>query len=129
MKFWIFSALHAKSLILRKVPVKNVHLHGFHPIDIPADDIEWNEMAGGIDHEAAPRKTRLVLNLKRGCGKTAGGDIHQLEKGLETVHCPERRWGRKFRALSGHFQNVALVLADLLDFLAGVPGLNHKCCF
>jgi len=76
VELWIFPALHAKTLILREVPVKNVHLHGFHAVDVPANDIERNEMACGIDHQTAPRKTRLVLNLERRRGEAAGRDIH-----------------------------------------------------
>ena len=50
----------------------------------------------------------------------------KLEPRLETVHCAERRWRGEFRARSGHFQNVVLVLADFLDFLARVFGVNYK---
>src|ERR1700687_4442504 len=86
-------------------------------------------MTGGIDHQSAPRETRLVLNRHRWCGKSAGRNIHQLKKSLEPVHRSEWRWCREFCARGGHIENVALVLAELLNFLARVIGLNHECCF
>src|SRR3989442_5699376 len=43
-----------------------------------------------------------------------------------TLFRSERRWRGEFRARSGHFQNVVLVLADFLDFLARVFGVNYK---
>src|SRR5712692_5516480 len=129
VKFRKFPALGTKALVLREVPVKNVHLHGFHAVDIPADDVERDEMACGIDHQTAPGETRLVLNLEHGCCKSAGGDIHQLKKGLEPVHRAERCRRDELRASGSDFQYVALVLADVLNFLARVIGLNDECCF
>src|SRR5260370_25509749 len=82
MELWIFLALHAEALVFREVPVEDVHLHGFHPIYIPADDIEGNEMAGGIDHQTAPWETRLVLDRDDGRGKSAGGYVYELQKCL-----------------------------------------------
>src|SRR6266436_6036729 len=84
MELWIFLALHAEALIFREVPVEDVHLHGFHPIYIPADDIERNEMAGGIDHQTAPWKTRLVLNGNDGRCKSVGRYLYELQKGLRS---------------------------------------------
>src|SRR6202171_4264249 len=86
-------------------------------------------MAGGIDHQSAPRETRLVLNRDRWCGKSAGRNIHQLKKSLEPVHRSEWRWCGEFCARGGHIENVALVLAEFLNFLARVIGLNHERCF
>src|SRR6266481_6761859 len=86
VKLRIFPALDAESLVLREVPVKNVHLHGFHAIEVPADDVERNEMAGGIDHQTAPWETRLVLNGDHWRGEAVRRYIHELEKGLESMH-------------------------------------------
>src|SRR5260370_1637431 len=86
-------------------------------------------MAGGIYHQTAPGEARFVLNRDRRCGKPGGGDIHQLKKGLETVHRAERRWRGELRASGGDFPDVALVLAPVLNFLARVVGLNHERCF
>ncbi len=76
MKFWIFLALGAEALVLREVPVEDVQLHRFHTIDIPANDVEGNEMARGIDHQPSPWETRLVLNRNDGRCKSIGGNIH-----------------------------------------------------
>src|SRR5260370_38339504 len=73
MELWIFLALHAEALVFREVPVEDVHLHGFHPIYIPADDIDGNEMAGGIDHQNAPGERRVGLSRGRRGAKTPGG--------------------------------------------------------
>ena len=108
------------------MPVENIHLHGFHAVNIPADDVERDKVAGGIDHQTAPREARLVMNRDRGRGKSARRDIHQLKKGLESVHRAERRWRDKLCTRGRHFQNIALVLADFLNFLARVIGLNHE---
>src|SRR5258708_38125679 len=39
-----------------------------------------------------------------------------------------RSWCGEFCACGGHFENVALVLAEFLNFLARVIGLNHERC-
>src|SRR5260370_24021219 len=71
VKLRIFPALDAESLVLREVPVKNVHLHGLHAIEIPADDVERNEMAAGTAHQTPPWEKRLAWNSDHARGETA----------------------------------------------------------
>src|SRR5882672_4537327 len=72
MEFRKFLALGAEPLVLREVPVENVHLHGFHAVQIAANHFERDEMARGIHHQTAPRETRLVLNRQCWCRKSVG---------------------------------------------------------
>src|SRR5262249_21060113 len=58
-----FLAFDAEALIFRKVPVEDIHLHGFHAVKIPAEYIEGNEVAAGVDHQAAPRKAWAVVDF------------------------------------------------------------------
>src|SRR5260370_40510575 len=62
MELWRFLALHAKALGLREVPMENVHLHGFHTVDIPTADIEGHAMTVAHDHRHSPWETTLVCN-------------------------------------------------------------------
>src|SRR5260221_11550844 len=64
-----FFALGAESLILRKVPVEDVHLHRFEAVEIALEDIERNKMAGTAHHRRAPGKAGLVLNGDRRSGE------------------------------------------------------------
>ena len=129
VKFRKFLALHAEALVLREVPMENVHLHGFHAVDISADDVKREEMAGRVDHQSAPREARPVLNGDHWGGKSAGRNIHQLKKGLESMHRAERCRCSEPCARGADIQDVGFILADLLNFLAGVIGLNHERCF
>src|SRR5258707_12836520 len=56
-----FFALGAESLILRKVPVEDVHLHRFEAVEIALEDIERNKVAGRPQYHVAPREKRRVL--------------------------------------------------------------------
>src|SRR5438874_4573855 len=55
-------AFDAEALIVREVPVKNIHLHGIHAIQVATDHVQRSEVSRGIDHQPAPRdrkSTRL----------------------------------------------------------------------
>ena len=126
VKFRKFPALHTKALVLREVPVENVHLHGFHAVEIPANDVERNKMAGGIDHQTTPWETRLVLDRGCGYGKSVGRHIHELQKCLQPVHRSERRSGPEPCTRRAHVKDVGFILADFLNLFARVIGLNHE---
>src|SRR5712672_4578326 len=69
-----FFAFGAEALIFGEVPVEDVHFHGFEAVEIALEDIERDEVAGDVDHEAAPGETRLVLDGDGGSGEAVGGD-------------------------------------------------------
>src|SRR5258708_20315058 len=56
-----FFALGAESLILRKVPVEDVHLHRFEAVEIALEDIERNKVAGRGGHQSPPGEAGLGL--------------------------------------------------------------------
>src|SRR4051794_22240344 len=55
-------ALHAEALVFRKVPVKNIHLHRGHSIEIAFDDGDRHEVSTGVDHQSSPWKSRLIVD-------------------------------------------------------------------
>ena len=63
MKFGKFAALRAETLVIGNVPVENVHLHGFHTIQVALEDFDGNEMAARVNQQAAPGETRLILDV------------------------------------------------------------------
>src|SRR5207245_2299502 len=68
-------ALHTKALVLRKMPVKNVHLHGSHAVEVSFDHIHGRKVAAGVDHQPAPCKSWFVLNYNSGYGKSLWCDL------------------------------------------------------
>src|SRR6266849_7554779 len=82
VKFREFPAFGAKTLVLREVPVEHVHLHGFHAVEIFADDFEGDEMASGVAYQTARGETRLVLDRDHWRDKSVGRYVHQLQKCL-----------------------------------------------
>src|SRR5215472_1392170 len=91
-------ALDAKSLIVGKVPVQHVHLHGLHAVKSALEYVNRDEVAADIDQQATPRKTRLILDRDGGCGKSARSDRDQLQKSLQTVKHTKGCGSRKLRA-------------------------------
>ncbi len=58
-------AFDAETLVFREMPVKDVELDGFHPVEISLDHIDRHEVAAGVDHEPAPLEARLIVNRDR----------------------------------------------------------------
>ena len=106
--------------------MEDVHLHGFHTINIAFQNVERNEMAADVNHKAAPSKTRLVLNGDRGSGETVRRYFDELEKSLQSAEDAQRICGVELCTGRSDFERVGFVLAELLDFFAGVVGVNHK---
>ncbi len=50
--------------------MKDVHLHRFHAIDVALQNIQRDEVPADVDHQAAPRKSRLIVNGHRGHGES-----------------------------------------------------------
>src|SRR5579863_526485 len=110
-----FFAFGAESLIVRKMPVEDVQFHRFHPIEVALQHIEWSKVPAGINHQAAPRETRLVLNGYGGGGKTIGRDRDELQESLQAAEYAEGICGVEFRPGGRDFKRVGLVFARFLD--------------
>ena len=106
--------------------MKDIHLHGFHAVEIAADYLQWNEVPGGIDHQAAPGKARLVLNHNGGRREPVTRNVHELQKSLQPMQYAERVWRREFGSAAGDFENIRFVFAYFLNFFAGVVGVNDQ---
>jgi hypothetical protein len=48
VQFWEGPAFHTETLILRKMPMQDIHLDGGHAIQIPLDDLDWQPVAADI---------------------------------------------------------------------------------
>ena len=126
MKLWKFSAFDAETLVFRKMPVEDIHLDGFHAVEVALEDVERNEMAADVDHESAPCETRLVLNGDGRSGETVRRYFDELEKCLQSAEHAERICGVELCAGRSDFERVGFVLAEFLNFFAGVVGVNHQ---
>ena len=114
--------------------MEDVHLHGFHAIDISPQDVERNEVPADVEHQSSPWKARLIVNRNDRHVESVGAGLDQLQKCLQAVHRAERSRGVQFRAVRGNFQRVVLVFAEFLNVFAGVIGVNRQrrfaagCC-
>src|SRR5690348_1162974 len=79
-------ALDAEALVVRQVPVQNVHLHGSHPVEVALENVERDEVAADVNQQAAPGKTGLVFNSDGGSGESGGRYGDQLKKGLQATN-------------------------------------------
>src|SRR5215469_981364 len=83
----IFFAFHPKALVVGKVPVKDVQFDRCKSVDRSFDFIRRKEVAGNIERQTAPGKTRLIANVDVRDGeswKRTGAVVllNQLEKSL-----------------------------------------------
>ena len=87
-----------ETLVIREMPVEDIELHRFHAVQVALDHVDRLEVAAGINHQAAPREARLVVDGDRRRGETLRGDVHQLQKCLQAVQHAERIGGRQLDA-------------------------------
>ena len=59
-------ALDAEALVFREVPVKDVHLHGRHRVEIALEHLHRLEVTRDVDHQPAPWKARPIVDLNAG---------------------------------------------------------------
>ncbi len=81
-----FLAFGAESLIVAEMPVKDIEFRGGHAIERSFHRAHRLKMAAHIEHEAAPAKTRHIVDGHG--GQHASTVLHgrQLQKGLKSVH-------------------------------------------
>src|SRR5215470_10649239 len=106
--------------------VQDVQLNGRHGINIPLDDVERDEMAADVDHQAAPGETRLVFDVDGRRSKTVRRRLDELKEGLEPVKHAERVWGGKRRARGGNVEGIAFVFSQFRDRLACAVRTNGE---
>ncbi len=102
-------ALHTKALILREVPVEDVHLHGGHGIESPLENGHGHEVASGIHEEAAPGESGPIADGHCGELEAFRSEAHELEECFEAAQCPPGLRSLDRRARGGDAECVALI--------------------
>ena len=107
-------ALDAKALVVDKVPVEDVQLHGSHGVDVALQNVERLEMPDAIDHQAAPAKARSVVDGDGGHDIDGAGRLHQLHQRLHGMNCADSSGRMDVHARGIRLQHVRLVFVDAL---------------
>src|SRR5260370_25821425 len=97
-----------------------------HAVEVELEHIERDEMAADVNHQAAPAKTRLILNRDCRRCETIGRYFDQLQECFQSMHHTERRGGLKLSPRSAHWQAVRFILSELLDIFAGMFGMDYQ---
>src|SRR6516164_5187691 len=105
------------------MPVKDIQLHCFHAVQVSLENIEGRKVTARINQQTAPWETRLVLNRYRRSRETVGRDFNQLQKCLQAAKNPERICGVEFCSGGCNLEGIGFLLAQFLNFLAGVIGV------
>jgi hypothetical protein len=107
--------------------VEDIQFDGGHTVDRAEENVNRHEVPSAVDHQAAPAKTRSVVN--RYCGKKISRYIrlHKLLQSFETVHGSDDCSGVKVRAGRGDFKRVGLVFIDRLNgFSSSIDTDNER---
>ncbi len=126
MQFGILLAFHAEALIFRQVPMEDVQLDGFHAVQIALQYRDRHEVASGINHQAAPGKSRLILNTDNRRPETVRRDVDQLQKCLQPAQHSQGIRRMQLRARRGYVQRVGLIFAKFLDRSALMLGGHQQ---
>jgi hypothetical protein len=81
-KLGIDAALHAEALVLCEMPVKDVELDGCHAVKGAFDNGDRLEVATAVYHQAAPPKTRGIVNGNCGNHVAAAIRLDELDQGF-----------------------------------------------
>jgi hypothetical protein len=74
-------------------------------------------MATGIEHEAAPREARSVLNLHGRNDVTGVGRLHELEESFQAVEHAEVGFGAEADEVLVDVERVGFIFAELRNFV------------
>ena len=74
----VLADLEPPRLVVGQVPVQHVQLVDRHPVDEGEDEFRRLEVARRVEHDAAPRKARRVVDRDRGNCRAALARRHQL---------------------------------------------------
>ncbi len=98
--------------------MEDVHLDFGQGVEGSLDDADGLEVAADIDHEAAPREARCILNGNGGQREAARVGLDQLQKSLKTVHGSYVGGRLQMCVLWGDLERVRLVFVDALHLFA-----------
>ena len=126
MQFGETPGLDAEALIVGEMPVEDVELDGGHGVEIAADHIEGEEVAGGIEQEAAPGETRVVVDDDGGRSPAGRRFRHELKQGFEGVEGSERVRGGYQRLMGCGFEAIGFVFVERLHGIAGGTDMDPK---
>ena len=107
------------------MPVQYVELHGFHSIEVALDDLDRHKVARDIDEQAAPGKTGLVVDGKRGQCKSLGANVYQLQQRLQPMQHPQRIRGIQSHASGRDLQAIRFLFSQRLDLRSGSATMNN----
>src|SRR5579872_85948 len=119
-------ALDAEALVVCEMPVKHIHFHGGHRVELSKDDRQWHPVPAYVDHEAAPGEPRFVVNSDDGNKVTVRPRLNELQKRFEAVENAERVGRREPRRLRRYDQLVALVFIEGLHRLSCAEALHGE---
>lgn len=94
-------------LVLGQVPVEPVQLEARRQVDEALDRRGGEEVAGAVQHDAAPPEAGTVDDAHRGHAP-AGGAADELQQRLPAVEGARRRRGGQLHAVRGDRQAVAV---------------------
>src|ERR1700759_3249749 len=109
------------------MPVKDIQLDCGHPVKIAFDDLNGHEVASAVNHEAAPAKTRCVMNRHSGNEISRRVGLYQLSKALETTQGSDYRSRMEVRTRSRDFKRVRLVFIDRLNGFSRAVDTYNQC--
>ena len=111
-----FLALDAEALVLGQVQVQDVELYERHAVEVALDDLQRLPVARHIDHQAAPGKTRPVLDAHRRQEPPGGGvRLEQLQQCFEAMQGTEHGRSPEDGLRGSYLETVRLVLAEYRD--------------
>src|SRR5713226_560229 len=104
--------------------MEDVHFDRFHAVEITFEDVERDEVAANINHQAAPCEAWMILNRDCGSSEAVGRYFDKLKEGLQSAQHAKRICGVQFCSRSGDLESIGFVFAQFLDFFAGVIGMD-----
>src|SRR5881398_3183316 len=109
------------------MPVKYVELDSGHGVQVLFENLERNEVAADVNHQAAPSETRPVVNDYRRNSEAFIGDVHQLQECFESAHDAES--GRRIQSGVGtaYVQAIRFVLSQFLHCVSPALALEDQC--
>ena len=111
------ATLEAEALVVGQVQVQHVELAQRHRVQRGEQGVQAEEAPGGIQHQAAPRKARCVLNVSKRQMAALVADLNQ--RGQRVSGTGQAR-GADAHAVVRQFQAVAFVVVQCGRGLAWV---------
>src|SRR6185437_9406754 len=113
------------------MPMQHVELNDFHTVQLALNYFDGHEVAGNVDQQPTPGKTRTVLNGHYWSSKSFGANLYQLQERLQSMQHAQRGWSIQTDFSGSHFQPVRFVLSQplgLLSISAPMDDEVRRCC-